>query len=73
MGIRFIGIDPSTAGGNCPSVWVDEDNGDLLFQGTDVVDADVLATVGERSPIASHERVVRMPARMRDIVARALQ
>jgi hypothetical protein len=36
MGLRFIGIDPATNGGNCPSVWVDEETGDFLFQGWEI-------------------------------------
>lgn len=73
MTIRFVGIDPATAGGNCPSVWIDEDTGDLLFQGSEVLDEGILSDVAARSPIAGHERVVRIPARMRHIIAQALQ
>jgi hypothetical protein len=72
MTLRFIGIDPQTNGGNCPSVWVDDETGDLLLQGWEVTDAAILAAVDARSPIAGHERVVRLPARMRAIIQEAL-
>ncbi|TKA11913.1 hypothetical protein FCI23_08810 [Actinacidiphila oryziradicis] len=71
MALRFIGIDPNTNGGNCPSVWIDEASGDLVFQGWEVTDHATLAEVGARSPIAEHERIVRLPARMRAIILEA--
>ncbi|GAA2457490.1 hypothetical protein [Streptomyces macrosporus] len=71
MALKFVGIDPETNGGNCPSVWVDEASGDLLFQGWEVTDEATLSEVAARSPIAGHEKVVRLPARMRAIVQEA--
>ncbi|MEV0592973.1 hypothetical protein [Nonomuraea cavernae] len=71
MALRFIGIDPDTAGGNCPSVWVDEVSGDLLFQGWEVTDQTTLNEVAAVSPIAAHEKIVRLPARMRTIIQEA--
>ncbi|MFF5229648.1 hypothetical protein [Dactylosporangium sp. NPDC000521] len=72
MGLKFIGIDPDTNGGNCPSVWVDEATGDLLLQGWEVTDRSMLDEINIMSPIASHEKVVRLPARMRAIIQEAL-
>lgn len=71
MTLRFIGIDPGTQGGNCPSVWLDETTGDLVVQGREVVDRDVLAEVAVKSPIAEDEKIVRLPARMRMIILEA--
>lgn len=71
MRLRFIGIDPGTNGGNCPSVWVDDETGDFLFQGWEVSDHVTLAEVSDRSPIAGGERVVRLPARMRALIQEA--
>ncbi|WP_283133896.1 hypothetical protein [Rhizohabitans arisaemae] len=71
MALRLIGIDPDTAGGNCPSVWVDESSGDLLFQGWEVTDRATLDEVAAKSPITAHEKVVRLPARMRAIIQEA--
>jgi hypothetical protein len=71
MALRFVGIDPNTNGGNCPSVWIDEESGDILFQGWEVTDRATLAEVAARSPIAGHEKIVRLPARMRAIIQEA--
>lgn len=71
MALRFIGIDPNTNGGNCPSVWIDETTGDLLFQGWEVTDQAILAEVADKSPIAAHEKIVRLPARMRSMIQEA--
>ncbi len=71
MALRFVGIDPATSGGNCPSVWVDEDSGDLLIQGWEVTEPAARAEIAAKSPIAGHERIVRLPARMRSIVREA--
>lgn len=71
MALRFIGIDPNTNGGNCPSVWVDEESGDLLLQGWEVTETDILNEIAAQSPIATHEKIVRLPARMRAIVQEA--
>ncbi|MEU6034692.1 hypothetical protein ABZ801_04735 [Actinomadura sp. NPDC047616] len=71
MALRFIGIDPNTNGGNCPSVWIDPATGDFLFQGWEVTDQADLAQITTRSPIAGHEKIVRLPARMREIIAEA--
>ena len=73
MSLTFIGIDPDSPGGSCPSVWVDAVTGDLLFQGIEELDADNRHQIAARSPILAHERVVRMPARMRAIIAHALE
>jgi len=33
MALRFLAIDPATGKGSCPALFVDEQTGDLLFQG----------------------------------------
>ena len=71
MALRFIGIDPETNGDHCPAAFVDEETGDLLLTGWTVTDAETLAEVTGHSPIAGHETVVRLPARMRQIVMEA--
>ena len=73
MSLQFIGIDPDSPGGSCPSVWVDAATGDILFQGAEELDSDNRNEIASRSPILSHERVVRLPARMRGIIAHALE
>jgi hypothetical protein len=73
MALRFVGIDPETNGDHCPAVFVDETTGDLLFQGGTVNDPEALAEVASHSPIAGHESVVRLPARMRQIILEAVR
>ncbi len=72
MALRFIGIDPNTNGGNCPSVWVDEDTGDIVVQGWEETDEGNRADIAAKSPILPHERIVRLPARMRHILREAV-
>ena len=72
MVLRFAGIDPGTNGDHCPAVFMDEETGDFLFQGWTVTDPVTLTDVARRSPIADSESVVRLPARMRQIILEAL-
>jgi hypothetical protein len=72
MALRFIGIDPETDGVNCPAVFADEETGDMLFQGWTVNDPETLAQAAQHSPLGGNEGLVRLPARMREIVLEAL-
>lgn len=72
MALIFIAIDPETDSDHCPAVFVDEETGDLLFQGWTVTDPATLAEVSRRSPVADNESVVRLPARMRATILEAL-
>ena len=71
MAIHFVGKDPDSPNGGCPAVFVDETNGDLLFQGSTVTAGEVLSFVDSMSNILSGETVVRLPARMRAIILEA--
>lgn len=73
MALRFVGIDPVTNGNNCPAVFVDEPTTDLVITGLKVTDPQTLADVATHSPVADHEAVVRVPARMRPILLEALR
>jgi hypothetical protein len=72
MALLFIAIDPNTNGLNCPAVFIEEETGDLLFQGEMVTGPDTLAEAGRHSPIGGNESLVRLPARMRAIIMEAL-
>lgn len=72
MGLEFMAIDPETDTDHCPAVFVEEESGDLLFQGWTVTDPATLAEVDGHSRIADSESVVRLPARMRDLILEAL-
>ena len=72
MAIVLIAIDPETDTDHCPAVFVEEETGDFLFQGWTVTDTRTLAEVGQHSPVADSESVVRLPGRMRAIIMEAL-
>ncbi|MFD7915973.1 hypothetical protein ACFV30_35565 [Streptomyces sp. NPDC059752] len=63
MALRFIGIDPDSDTGQCPTVWVDEDTADAVIQGWKADEA-LLAQCLETGSIPDSESVVRIPARM---------
>ena len=72
MALRFLAIDPDTNGDNCPALFLEEETGDLLFQGWTVSDPQTLVESSQHSPLADNESLVRLPARMRDIIMEAL-
>ncbi len=72
MALKFLAIDPDTDTDHCPAVFVEEETGDLLFQGWTVTDQATLGEVDAHSQIADEESVVRIPARMRTIILEAL-
>lgn len=72
MALRYVGIDPNTGGDECPTVWVDEETGDLIFQGWKV-DPATMAEVRATGPVPDHEAVVRLPRRMAAIIAKAVK
>ncbi|MET7285357.1 hypothetical protein [Streptomyces sp. NPDC005573] len=69
MALRFIGIDPETGQQGSPTIWVDEEKQDLVFQGwkpDEELRAECAAfeEPGHAPGIPAHEAVVRIPARM---------
>lgn len=63
MPLLFIAKDPDTNERNCPTVWADLENEELLFQGwkpDEAKQAECLLT----GPIPDSEAVVRLPMRM---------
>jgi hypothetical protein len=72
MALRFLAIDPETNSLNCPAVFMEEETGDLIFQGWTVTDSETLAESSKYSPIADDESLVRLPARMRAVIMEAL-
>jgi len=72
MALKFVGVDPESGSDNCPAVFVDEETGDFLLQGWTVTDPATLAAIAEYSPLADNESVVRLPARMREILQEAV-
>jgi hypothetical protein len=76
MALRFIGIDPNTGDDESPTVWVDEEARELIFQGWKAgaeLEAQCAATEipGHAVGIPGHETVIRVPARMVHIIREA--
>lgn len=70
MAIRFHGKDPENPG-NCPAVFRDEDTGDFYFQGATVIEPEILERISVDSPLLDSESVVKLPARMVEIIMEA--
>lgn len=76
MSLRFIGIDPDTKTADSPTVWVDQEKGELVFQGwkpDPQLEAECAAfelpdhAVG----IPVDEAIIRVPARMVHMIREA--
>ncbi|WP_460858232.1 hypothetical protein [Nocardiopsis coralliicola] len=72
MRLRFLTIDPDTGGDHCPALFVDEESGDLVFQGEVVTDGSDLGQIEEHSSMAPTEAAVRLPRRMAAGILEAL-
>ncbi|MEU5160054.1 hypothetical protein AB0G74_10655 [Streptomyces sp. NPDC020875] len=69
MALRFIGIDPDTGQQGSPTVWVDEEERELVLQGLkpdEKLEAEcaVFEAPGHAPGIPPNEAVIRIPARM---------
>ncbi|MFG3495287.1 hypothetical protein [Streptomyces sp. NPDC047928] len=76
MSLQFIGIDPNTGQHESPTVWVDKENRELVFQGWKpgpALMAECAATEipGHAQGIPENESVVRIPARMVQMIREA--
>lgn len=72
MRLSFVGITPNTPDSECPAMYVDEDTGDLWFQGETITDPEALAEVAGHSPIGTRESVVKLPPVMAQIIMEAV-
>jgi hypothetical protein len=76
MSLQFVGIDPSTGDNESPTVWVDQDKHEFVFQGW-TPDEDTLAEAaaftapGHAVGIPDGEAVIRIPARMAQMIREA--
>lgn len=76
MALRFVGIDPDTGQGESPTVWVDQDKQELVFQGWKPgpeLEAECAAfqVPGHAKGIPDSEAVIRIPARMAHTIREA--
>ncbi|MEU3571148.1 hypothetical protein AB0E96_22420 [Kitasatospora sp. NPDC036755] len=77
MALRFMGIDPETGKDQSPTVWVDDESGELVVQSY-TADEALIGKVLEAghgpdhdNSIPDSEAVVRIPRRMVPILRRA--
>ncbi|MFF5004701.1 hypothetical protein ACFY3G_17945 [Streptomyces phaeochromogenes] len=76
MPLLFIGIDPKTGDKASPTLWVDQEKKELIFQGFKPgpeLEAECAAfeVPGHATGIPEHEAVIRIPARMVKMIREA--
>lgn len=76
MSLLFIGIDPDTGDKQSPTVWVDQEKQELVFQGWEPgpelkAECAAFEVPGHAVGIPEGEAVIRIPARMIDMVREA--
>ncbi|MDN3054742.1 hypothetical protein PH213_09350 [Streptomyces sp. SRF1] len=76
MSLLFIGIDPNTGDRQSPTVWVDQEKQELVFQGWEPgpelkAECAAFEVPGHAAGIPEGEAVIRIPARMIDMVREA--
>ncbi|MFJ3189490.1 hypothetical protein [Streptomyces halstedii] len=70
MSLRFVAKDPETDGANCPTVWVNDENQEIVLQGWKA-DEETRTACLRTGPIPDTEAVVRLPLRMAAAVREA--
>ncbi|MEE1822856.1 hypothetical protein PUR61_11720 [Streptomyces sp. BE20] len=74
MAIEFVGIDPDTDRDHCPTVWVDLEAQEILFQGwrpSPETQADCEGSSPANGPVPDSETISRIPARMVPMIREA--
>ncbi|WP_078894071.1 hypothetical protein [Streptomyces sp. CT34] len=76
MALRFIGIDPESGQHGSPTVWVDENKREFVFQGLKPeaeleTECAAFEVPGHVPGIPPHEAVVRVPFRMAPMLREA--
>ncbi|UED84080.1 hypothetical protein [Streptomyces profundus] len=77
MGLRFLGIIPNTAKDDSPTIWLDEESGDLLIQSYRATEEEVKAcqeigsTPGHGTDVPDHEAIIRLPKAMIQYIPRS--
>lgn len=76
MRLRFLGIIPNTPVDDSPTIWLDDDTGDLLIQSYKATEAEVKACQeigsipGHSTDVPDHETIIRLPAVMLKYIPR---
>lgn len=77
MKLRFLGIHPDTPDDGSPTIWLDEDTGDLVIQSYKADTAtlgrcrEVGSVPGHTTDVPDHETVIRLPASMVQFIPRS--
>ncbi|MDQ0938820.1 hypothetical protein [Streptomyces sp. V1I1] len=76
MKLRFLGIIPNTPDTDSPTIWLDEDTGDLLIQSYKATEEDVKSCQeigsipGHSTDVPDHETIIRLPKVMIQYIPR---
>ncbi|MGN5379603.1 hypothetical protein BIV25_20895 [Streptomyces sp. MUSC 14] len=76
MRLRFLGIYPNTPNDGSPTIWIEEETGDLIIQSWKADDATVRemqkvgSVPGHTTDVPEHETVIRLPANMLQFIPR---
>jgi hypothetical protein len=73
MALAFYGKDDPSKNQGSPAVFVDHATSELVFQGWTETDGAVLAEISSHSHTAENESSVRLPARMKPMILKALE
>lgn len=79
MSLRFVGVDPESPHDESPTVWVDEETGDLIIQSWVADEATIRqaqeagSAPGHSTTVPPGETVIRLPARMRRFLSEAYE
>lgn len=76
VNLKFLGIIPNTPTDESPTIWLDEETGDLLIQSYKATDEEVKACQeigsipGHSTDVPDHETITRLPAVMLKYIPR---
>lgn len=76
MALKFLGIYPNTPDDGSPTIWQDEDTGDLVIQSWKADEQtlqqcqDVGSAPGHTTDVPAHEAVIRLPVNMLQFLPR---
>ncbi|MER6531592.1 hypothetical protein [Streptomyces sp. NPDC001508] len=77
MRLRFLGIIPNTPDTDSPTIWLDEETGDLLIQSYKATEEEVKAcqeigSIPDHSTdVPDHETIIRLPKIMLQYIPRS--
>lgn len=67
MALKFLGIIPNTPDTDSPTIWLDEETGDLLIQSYKATEEEVRkcqeigSIPGHSTEVPDHETIIRLP------------